>query len=94
MANTVLPEGIEPTSLDAALLVGSLREIYRVVRRREQISDAPEVLALCRELRLLVEQEISGVAGKRAAWEVLKKDLLADFRIAVVGISDSPWPEP
>lgn len=89
-----LPAGVEPRPLDAALLVASLREVYRVVKRREAISDSPEVLMLCRELRHLVEQEIQTVGDRKAAWEALKSDLLSAFRVEVIGVSDSPWPKP
>lgn len=72
-----LPDGIEPTELDAAFLVASLREVYRATQRAERTSGSPEVKIVCQDLRALIEQQIGGVADKRAAWDALKADLAA-----------------
>lgn len=86
-----LPDGIEDTAVDAALLVGALREVVRVVQRREKISDSPDIISLCREIRLLCTEQIATHGDRRGAWEAMKADLISAFRIEVVGVSDKPF---
>lgn len=76
---TSLPDGIEPTPLDAAILVYSLREIWRLAHRRQLATVSDEVRTLCRELELLIEQQIEEVGGTREAWRALKRDLVSEF---------------
>ena len=80
-----LPPGIEPTELDAALLVAALRDVYRATQRAERTSASPEVRTVCQQLRELIEQQIDGVAHRRAAWDALKTDLTAALVEALRG---------
>ena len=89
-----LLSGIRPTVLDAAVLVGSLREVYRFVQHREKASNDADVRTLCREIRLLVEGEIESAGGKRAAWDALKKDLSSALLEALHGEAPPALPRP
>lgn len=73
--------------MDAALLVASLRDLYRALRLWSRAATVETERQLCCKLMAEIEQIIETHAERRRVWEAAKSDLVREILKALDGRS-------